>query len=75
MPSKQARAAAERPRCPECQMRMMPVEGLNRDPDRRTFECLRCGHLERPPGRHSQAAEPWSGPKQVVRLDHISPLK
>jgi hypothetical protein len=55
MPSKQERAAAERPACPECQMHMIPIDGFNRD--RRTFECLRCGHVEKPQGRRSQAAE------------------
>jgi tRNA(Ile2) C34 agmatinyltransferase TiaS len=31
-----------RPRCPQCNMRMMTVP----NPPPATFECLRCGHIE-----------------------------
>jgi 23S rRNA C2498 (ribose-2'-O)-methylase RlmM len=44
------------PACPQCNMRMIVVDGYKLEPKRQTFECLRCGHIEKP-GRHEQAAE------------------
>jgi hypothetical protein len=38
----------QRPRCPKCTMRMITT-GVSPGPDgfeRRTFECLKCGHTE-----------------------------
>jgi Zn ribbon nucleic-acid-binding protein len=37
-----------RPRCPQCQTRMI-TSALSEEPEgfeRRTFECLKCGHSE-----------------------------
>jgi Zn ribbon nucleic-acid-binding protein len=37
-----------RPRCPQCQTRMI-TSALSEEPEgfeRRTFECLKCGHCE-----------------------------
>ena len=38
----------ESPPCPNFGMNMISISGLKLDPERRTFECLRCGHLEVP---------------------------
>jgi hypothetical protein len=42
------RLSYERPPCPKCQMGMIVVDGFKADFERRTFECLKCGHLEAP---------------------------
>jgi tRNA(Ile2) C34 agmatinyltransferase TiaS len=43
-PSKRKHLAeVERPRCPECSMRMMAIT-----PGSETFECLRCGYVGLP---------------------------
>jgi hypothetical protein len=34
--------------CPTCDMGMIVVDGYGQDPERQTFECLRCGHIDRP---------------------------
>ena len=34
--------------CPQCEMNMIVVAGFDRDCERQTFECLRCGHVETP---------------------------
>jgi hypothetical protein len=47
----------DRPRCPDCDMSMIVTAGINLDPERKTFECLRCGRIEKPSGRRAQAAE------------------
>jgi hypothetical protein len=44
------------PRCPKCQMGMLIVHGFRLDPEFQTFECLRCGNIEKPPGKHNKAA-------------------
>jgi hypothetical protein len=35
-----------RPSCPKCGIGM--VDGFGLDPERKTFECLQCGHVEKP---------------------------
>jgi hypothetical protein len=46
------------PNCPACEMRMIVAGGFGLDPEHKTFECLRCGHIEKPettagnPGRN-----------------------
>jgi hypothetical protein len=49
---------ARRPPYPECKMRMITVGGFGMDMDRKTFECLHCGHVEKPgrPFKSSQVA-------------------
>jgi hypothetical protein len=37
-------------------MNMMVAKGFDLDREFQTFECLRCGHIEKPQGRRSQAA-------------------
>jgi hypothetical protein len=39
MPPKEPREV-----CPSCGMNMVVVAGRNLDPEKRTYECLRCGH-------------------------------
>ena len=34
--------------CPTCDMSMIVVAGFDREPDKQTHECLRCGHVELP---------------------------
>jgi len=46
-----------RPECPECGMNMIVAKGFDMDREGQSFECLRCGHIEKPQGRRSQAAE------------------
>jgi uncharacterized paraquat-inducible protein A len=47
------------PRCPECDMGMLVVEGHKLDRERQALECLRCGHFEKSamPKNYPQAAE------------------
>lgn len=37
-----------RPECPDCAMNMIVAKGLDFDRGGQTFECLRCGHIEKP---------------------------
>jgi hypothetical protein len=46
----------ERPCCPKCDMGMIVTGGYDLDPEYKTFECLRCRHVERP-AKRAQAAE------------------
>jgi hypothetical protein len=46
-----------RPECPDCAMNKIVAKGLNLDREAQSFECLRCGHIEKPLGRRSQAGE------------------
>jgi ribosomal protein S27AE len=46
-----------RPECPDCGMSMLVAKGFDLDRERQTFECLRCGHIEKPQAHPSQAAE------------------
>jgi Zn ribbon nucleic-acid-binding protein len=57
MQSFRNRVIAGRPPCPECGMNMMTVGGFALDRKRQTFECFRCGHIDRPTGKFSEAAE------------------
>jgi hypothetical protein len=34
--------------CPVCRMRMIVVDGFGEEPEQKTFECLQCGHIEKP---------------------------
>ncbi len=34
--------------CPKCGMGMIVVAGFGLDPERKTRECLQCGHIEKP---------------------------
>jgi Zn ribbon nucleic-acid-binding protein len=43
--------------CPKCEMGMIVVAGFGGEPELKTFECLRCGHIEKPQKQRSQAAE------------------
>jgi Zn ribbon nucleic-acid-binding protein len=36
------------PPCPTCQMAMIVVDGYNLDLELKGFECLQCGHVEKP---------------------------
>jgi hypothetical protein len=36
------------PPCPVCDMGMIRIAGASGEPDKQTFECLRCGHIEKP---------------------------
>ena len=36
----------DRPDCPDCSMRMISFDGVKYD--KKTFERLRCGHIEQP---------------------------
>ena len=36
------------PPCPICRMAMIVVDGFNSDPEFKSFECLQCGHVEKP---------------------------
>jgi hypothetical protein len=36
------------PICPKCQMRMLVTAGFKKDPEKRTYECLRCGYIRKP---------------------------
>jgi hypothetical protein len=49
---------ASHPPCPECQMGMIAVDGFNLEPDWQTFECVRCGRIEKPakPNERAQGA-------------------
>jgi hypothetical protein len=38
-------------------MSMLVAKGFDLDRERQTFECLRCGHIEKPQAHPSQAAE------------------
>jgi hypothetical protein len=42
------RAKVERPPCPKCDMNMIAVSGFDLDYGGKTFECLRCGHVDLP---------------------------
>jgi hypothetical protein len=44
------------PPCPACDMGMIVVDGYELDPKRRTFECLRCGHVEYPTAKTRKQA-------------------
>jgi predicted RNA-binding Zn-ribbon protein involved in translation (DUF1610 family) len=57
MQSFRDRPIAERPPCPECGMNMVVVGDCRLDRKNQTFECLRCGHVDRPAGKFSEAAE------------------
>jgi hypothetical protein len=46
-----------RPDCPDFGLSMIVAKGFDLDREGQTFECLRCGHIEKPQGRRSQAAE------------------
>lgn len=48
MPKAKTKRAPVRPPCPECEMNMIVVSDFDRDPDKMTFECLRCGHIKKP---------------------------
>jgi DNA-directed RNA polymerase subunit RPC12/RpoP len=37
-----------RPHCPDCDMRMIVTKGAKLEPERKTYECLRCGHEQNP---------------------------
>jgi uncharacterized Zn finger protein len=37
-----------RPTCPHCSMNMIISKGYKSNPEHRTFECLRCGHVKAP---------------------------
>jgi hypothetical protein len=44
------------PLCPECRIGMIAVSGPQLDPERQTFECLRCGRIQKPETpEHSKA--------------------
>jgi hypothetical protein len=45
------------PECPDWAMNMIIAKGVDLDREGQTFECLRCGHIEKSQGRRSQAAE------------------
>ena len=45
MPPKQKMIEAQRPECPECGMKMIAIKPLVMA--RQTFECLRCGHIQK----------------------------
>lgn len=46
-----------RPECSDCGMNMIVAKGFDLDRELQTFECLRCGHIEKPQKQRSQAAE------------------
>jgi Zn ribbon nucleic-acid-binding protein len=46
-----------RPECLDCGMNMIVAKGFDLDRELQTFECLRCGHIEKPQKQRSQAAE------------------
>jgi transcription elongation factor Elf1 len=48
-----------RPQCPKCDKSMLVTGGFDLDSEHKTFECLQCGHVEKPitPTKRSQAAE------------------
>jgi ribosomal protein S27AE len=48
MPSRQVRVKSERPECPKCGMNMIMAN--RRGGARQTYECLRCGYIDRPSG-------------------------
>jgi len=37
-----------RPQCPKCSMSMVATGGFDLDSEHKTFECLQCGHIEKP---------------------------
>jgi ribosomal protein S27AE len=55
VPSKTKLGKIERVRCPKCEMSMIIVEGFHSE--RQKFECLRCGHIERPRAHSDPPAE------------------
>ena len=57
MPKAKTKRAPVRPPCPECEMNMIVVSDFDRDPDKMTFECLRCGHIKKPSKKRAQAVE------------------
>jgi predicted RNA-binding Zn-ribbon protein involved in translation (DUF1610 family) len=56
MPSFRDRAIAERPPCPKCGMNMVIVGDFRLDRKNQTFECFRCGHVDKPAGEIPVAA-------------------
>jgi predicted RNA-binding Zn-ribbon protein involved in translation (DUF1610 family) len=48
MPPIQNRASGYRPDCPKCGMQMIVTKGAKLEPERKTYECLRCGHEPKP---------------------------
>jgi predicted RNA-binding Zn-ribbon protein involved in translation (DUF1610 family) len=48
-----------RPDCPACGMHMISVTDVSLVPGRRTYECLRCGHVSEPDGPESRPPSPW----------------
>jgi uncharacterized Zn finger protein len=40
--------ASIRPECPKCGMHMIIIKDFPAQPEHRTFECLRCGHIAEP---------------------------
>jgi ribosomal protein L37AE/L43A len=47
----------ERPPCPKCTTSMIVIRGFHLDQEHKTFECLRCGHVEKT-GTASHPATP-----------------
>jgi predicted RNA-binding Zn-ribbon protein involved in translation (DUF1610 family) len=41
--------SSARPDCPKCGMLMIVTKDFAVRPDKRTYECLRCGHIIEPP--------------------------
>jgi hypothetical protein len=48
-------------RCVKCDMRMVVAAGFDLEPEQMTFECLQCGHVEKPEARDEQHGRSATG--------------
>jgi uncharacterized Zn finger protein len=50
-----------RPDCPDCGMQMIVAKDMILEPERRTYECLRCGHVIKPGDRAKDKTDRQAG--------------
>jgi uncharacterized Zn finger protein len=63
--------ATIRPNCPDCSMQMIVVKGAKLEPQQKTYECLRCGHVAKP----GEATSPEQPPSQSDHTEDIQTLR